>query len=257
MKVDFGKTTADYGQHRAGFPDSFFDRLTQFGIGARGQRSLDLGSGSGTVARGLATLGSEVFALDIAAPLLKEAARLDAQSGVHAARVAGQAEQTPLSAAQFDVVSAGQCWHWFDRPAVAREVRRILRPQGWLVIAHFDWIPLPGNVVAATEELICRYNPDWNMHGGTGLYPAWLADVAQAGFESLETFSYDVWQGYSHAAWWGRIRASAGVAASLPPEKVAEFDAELARLLAKRFQDDPIEVHHRVWVLLCRAPDSV
>lgn len=46
------------------------------------------------------------------------------------------------------------------------------------------------------------------MHGGTGQYPAWLADVAQAGFESLETFSYDVWQEYSHVAWRGRIRAS-------------------------------------------------
>ena len=78
MKVDFGQTAEDYGQYRAGFPDSFFDRLTQFGIGARGQRSLDLGSGTGTVARGLAVLGSEVFAGDIAAPLLIGAARLDA-----------------------------------------------------------------------------------------------------------------------------------------------------------------------------------
>jgi len=254
LKVYFGKTAADYGQHRAGFPDSFFDRLKQFGIGGRGQRSLDLGRGSGAAARGLALLGSEVFALDIAAPLLNEAARLEAQSGVHATRVVGQAERTPLSAGQFDVVAAGQCWHWFDRLAAAREVRRILRPQGWLVIAHCDWIPLPGNVVAATEELICRCNPDWNMHGGTGQYPAWLADVAQEGFESLETFSYDILPRYSHAAWRGRIRASAGVAASLPLEKVAELDAELARLLEKRFQDDPIEVHHRVWALLCRAP---
>ena len=254
MKVDFGKTSSDYGNHRAGFPDSFFERLRQFGIGAPGQRSLDLGSGTGTVARGLAALGSEVLALDIAAPLLREAARLDAQSGLHAAQAVGQAERTPLSAAQFDVVAAGQCWHWFDRPAAAREVRRLLRPQGWLVIAHFDWIPLIGNVVAATEDLIYRYNPNWDMHAGTGLYPAWLADVAQAGFESLVTFSYDVWQRYSHAAWRGRIRASAGVAASLPPERVAEFDAELAKLLARRFQDDPLEIHHRVWALLCRAP---
>jgi hypothetical protein len=28
MQVDFGLTAADYGRHRAGFPESFYERLT-------------------------------------------------------------------------------------------------------------------------------------------------------------------------------------------------------------------------------------
>ena len=68
--------------------------------------------------------------------------------------VTARAEQTDLPDASFDVVTAGQCWHWFDRPKAAQEVRRLLVSKGWLVIAHFDWIPLPGNVVEATEKLI-------------------------------------------------------------------------------------------------------
>jgi hypothetical protein len=42
VKIDFGKTAADYGRHRAGFPDALFDRLAPFGVGTGGQRIHDL-----------------------------------------------------------------------------------------------------------------------------------------------------------------------------------------------------------------------
>jgi predicted RNA methylase len=53
MPVDFAKTAEDYRRHRAGFPGSFFDRLAAYGIGHVGQRVVDLGTGTGTLARGL------------------------------------------------------------------------------------------------------------------------------------------------------------------------------------------------------------
>ena len=59
---------------------------------------------------------------------------------------------------------------------------------------------------------------------------------------------------YGHRAWRGRIRASAGVAASLGPEAVAAFDAEHATLLATGFPSEPLDVPHRVWALTARAP---
>ncbi|HEY1976723.1 MAG TPA: hypothetical protein VGG89_09275 [Candidatus Baltobacteraceae bacterium] len=111
---------------------------------------------------------------------------------------------------------------------------------------------MPGNIVDATEHLIMRHNPQWKMNGGSGLHPRTLADVAVAGFTELETFSFDLDVPYTHEAWRGRIRASAGVAASLPPAKVAEFDDDLARLLKREYPHDPLSVLHRVWVLTAR-----
>ena len=52
MAIDFGKTAADYAKHRVGFPDRFFDRLFSDRIVAKGDRVLDLGTGTGTIARG-------------------------------------------------------------------------------------------------------------------------------------------------------------------------------------------------------------
>jgi len=254
MPINFGKTAQDYSKHRAGFPPAFFERLVAFGVGLPGQRVLDLGTGTGTVARGLAQRGCDVTGLDPSAELIDQAKRLDEAAGVTIHYLQATAEKTTLPAASFDVVTAGQCWHWFDRPKAAQEVRRLLVPDGYLVIAHFDWLPLPGNMVEVTERLIKQYNPAWNMDGGTGLYPAWLTDVAVAGFQNIETFSFDLPVSYSHEAWRGRIRASAGVAASLPPDKVAQFDTDLAQLLVAQFPDDPLAVPHRVFAVICQSP---
>jgi SAM-dependent methyltransferase len=252
--VDFGRTAEDYAAYRAGFPKELYDRLSAVGIGRSGQRLLDLGTGTGTLARGFAHRGATVVGIDPAEPLLVEARRLSRSDGVEVEYQVGRAEVIDAPDGAFDVVTAGQCWHWFDRPAAAAECMRVLRASGALVICHFDWLPLPGNVVAATEALILEHNPHWPLAGGLGMYPLWTLDVAEAGFIGLETFSFDVRVPYSHAAWRGRIRASAGVAASLPPDAVAVFDAELAALLDADFATEPMAVPHRVWALVARVP---
>lgn len=250
--IDFGKTAQDYARHRAGFPVELFPRLASYGIGLPGQRILDLGTGTGSLARGFARAGATVTGLDLAEPLLGEARQLDQAAGVSIAYAVAPAEETGLPASSFDVVSAGQCWHWFDRPRAAEEAHRLLVPGGSVAIVHFDWIPLPGNVVEMTEKLIQAHNPRWKMGGGTGLYPAWLADLSVAGFESLETFSFDIFVSYSHEDWRGRVRASAGIGATLGPKRVEEFDQQLEMRLAKDFPQDPIQILHRASAVIGR-----
>lgn len=253
-EVDFGRTAADYRNFRAGFPDEFFRRLgNQIGLRV-GHKALDLGTGTGTIARGLATRGMQVAGIDPAARLLREAAVLDRLAGVDVTYHESRAEKLPFADGMFDLVVAGQCWHWFDRGLAAAEALRILSPGGVIVIAHFDWLSLPGNVVEATEALILRANPQWAMAGGTGIYPQWLGDLAGARFTELETQSFDLVQPYSHEAWRGRIRASAGVGASLDEAAIAAFDAELGALLASAYPDEPLVVPHRVWWVTGRRP---
>jgi SAM-dependent methyltransferase len=256
MKPDFGATAEDYARHRAGFPDSLFERLAAHGVGRPGQSIVDLGTGTGSLARGFARRGCHVIGIDPAAAMLQAARELDVRAGVSVEYRVARAEDTGLPVAAFDVVAAGQCWHWFDRPRAAAEAARVLKPDGILVIAHFDWIPLAGNMVRATEELIEHHNPDWKLGRGLGMYPPWLRDLGEAGYRSLETFSYDVDAPYTPEAWRGRIRASAGVGGSMTAEQVAEFDKALAELLASRFPGDLLQVPHRVFVVLARAPEQ-
>ncbi len=143
-------------------------------------------------------------------------------------------------------MSAGQCWHWFERDKAAAEAFRVLKPGGTLLICHYDWIPVSGNIVAATEELILKYNPQWKAAGGTGVYPFWFSDMAEAGFSAISSFSYDEPAQYAPEAWVGRIEASAGIAI-LDENERESFKAELTALISANYGTDTLSVPHRVF----------
>ena len=196
--------------------------------------------------------------LDISAEMIAAARDLDAAAGVALDYVLGKAEETGLPAGGFDLVTAACCWHWFDRPKAAAEVLRLLKPGGALVICSQDWLPLAhesgGNVVAKSEAILQRHNPAWPFGGLDGLKPGFVRDLRAAGFHDVESFSVDVDIPYSRDAWRGRLRASAAVSGSLPPEKVAAADAELAAMLARDFPDEPLQVAHCVFALWGKNP---
>jgi hypothetical protein len=126
-----------------------------------------------------------------------------------------------------------------------REAARLLRRDGRLVVAHFDWLP-------ARRE---RRRGDGEGDQGAQLAlaarrrqrhaPALAARAAEAGYRDLESFSYDVEVPYTHAGWRGRVRASSAGAASASARRVQAIDRALARLLADEFPGDEFVVPHR------------
>ncbi|MBL8710684.1 MAG: class I SAM-dependent methyltransferase, partial [Rhodospirillaceae bacterium] len=212
---DWNRTAEDYARHRAGFPDWFYGRLMKRGLFSAGTRILDLGTGTGHLARGFALRGATVTGLDLADGMMAAAMDLDAEAGTRIAYVTAPAEATGLPAQIFELVTAGTCWHWFDGARAAGEAARVLKPGGHLLIANLIWLSLSGNVVAATEDLIRAHNPAWNLGTRDWQGAPELATLAAAGYANRESFSVDFEIPYSPEAWRGRIRASAGIAASL------------------------------------------
>ena len=253
--TNFGEAAEDYGTFRAGFPESIFYRLAEFNVGQPHHSVIDLGTGTGTLARGFALRGCEVIGVDPDPRMIGQARKLDRQSEVSIRYVEAKAESTGLRTDSADLVTAGQCWHWFDQHRVIAEVLRLLKPGGKLVIANFDWLPLARNVVEATEKLIMRYNPDWQFGGGVGMYPQYLPVLNEGGIGNIQTFSYDLDVTYTPEAWRGRIRASAGVAA-LDSGSTRKFDADLMALLSDRFPSNVLAVPHRVFAIVAESASS-
>jgi SAM-dependent methyltransferase len=244
--IDFGRAAGDYERYRPGFPDGFFDRLEREGWIAPGRRALDLGTGTGSLALGFAARGLEVTGLDIAPDLLDAARRSAADRGFAATFLEGRAEETRLPAGSFDLVSAGQCWWWFDADRALDEANRVLDSGGRLLICDFSYLSLPGNVCARTEELILRLNPGWPKAGWRGVHPEQVHALDVGGFREVQSFSYTVDVPFTPEEWRGRMRTCSGVGSSLDAGQVARFDVELTELLAREFPGE-LAVPHRVF----------
>ncbi|HXX68374.1 MAG TPA: class I SAM-dependent methyltransferase [Polyangiaceae bacterium] len=243
--VDFGHAAGDYARHRPGFPPEFFDHVGTLGIGIAGQRILDLGTGTGTLACGFAERGCDVVGLDPSPEMLAQAAKTADDARLSVRWVNAWAEGTGLPDADFDIICAGQCWHWFDRARAATEAIRLLRAGGRLLIGYFSYLPLRGTVGEKTEEIVLRYNPTWKWAGHNGRHPEFVEELRRADFRQPTTFEFELPITFTHQSWRGRIRACNGVL-SLPGGKIAAFDADVASLLAECFPE-PLVVQHRIW----------
>jgi SAM-dependent methyltransferase len=115
----------------------------------RGPRVLDLGSGTGLVARALLGAGLDVVAVE---PLPEMRAVLEPAIGAERV-LEGRAEAIPLPDASVDGAVASDAFHWFDGRGAARELHRVVRPGGAVVVCI---------TVAAQDER----RPSWSAEVG-------------------------------------------------------------------------------------------
>ena len=227
---DWGHTSAEYAQFRPGYPQSLFERLAALGVGRRGQRVLDVGTGTGNIARELARRGCKVAGIDISEEQIAQARRLAAEQQLAIDFRVAPAEETGLPGNRFDVVTAGQCWLYFDRDRAVAETKRLLAPGGRLITCHLAWLPKRDPIARRTEELILKYNPQWsgaNLTGHISAKPPWIKED----FFVTRFFVYEEAVPFSRDTWRGRIRACRAIGAALEQSQVQAFDAEHARLL--------------------------
>ena len=129
----FGANAGRYDRARPSYPGAMVDRILAT---SPGRRVLDVGCGTGIVARLFQGAGAEVLGVD---PDERMAAQARARGlEVEVARI----EDWDPAGRHFDAVVAGQAWHWVDPAAGARRAAQALRPGGRLAV-FWNSFPAP------------------------------------------------------------------------------------------------------------------
>ena len=249
-EFDFGKTSADYARYRDIYPKSMYDRLIGMGIGKREQQILDLGSGTAILPINLYHTGAVFTATDIAENQIACGRALAAEKGMENIRFkVCSAEDTGFDDDSFDAVTAVQCFPYFDADKAAAEIRRVLKPGGLFCTILMDWLPNEDKVIAEMIDTVRRYNPAWNPEGFRKREYR-LPDWARGRFDAVKVESYDTDLCFTKEAWLGRVKTCRGVGASLPPERISEFEKEY-RMILKKYVE-PLQLKHRIHIELYR-----
>jgi SAM-dependent methyltransferase len=227
---DWGKTSRDYAAYRPGYPEEFYELLFRLGVGIPGQKILDLGTGTGVLARAFAKRGALVTAVDVAEEQIREAMQLSAEEHLEITYRISKVEDINFAPESFDAASAGQSWMYFDERILVPKLKSLLKDRGRLVLTHLNWLPLQDAIARQSESLVLKYNPHWRGADYDGETPPELME-SLASFRLTTFHTYESAIPFSRESWRGRIRACRGVGASLAPDRVAEFDREHAALL--------------------------
>ncbi len=136
--VDFRRQAAVYGQYRPDYSAALYDAIASRAGAAGARRVVDLGCGTGFVARALAARGWDVVGVDFSAPMLAAARATSPTLWL----LRATAEALPLRAGSAGLVACGTAFHWFAPMPALVEMERVLSPGGW--VALFWRYPLPG-----------------------------------------------------------------------------------------------------------------
>ena len=158
----FSNRVENYIKYRPGYPAAILDLLTAKCSLTPAATVADVGSGTGILTRMLLGSGSRVLGVEPNREMRVAGERLLAGQP-HVTSVDGTAEATTLPDGSIDIITAGQAFHWFDRPKTRREFQRILRPGGWVVLIWNDRNITDRPFFRAYEELLLTYGTDYAL----------------------------------------------------------------------------------------------
>ena len=179
---------ASYAAHIQDSPyNAYYDRPAVLGLlgDVAGKRILDAGCGPGQYAAELVARGATVTAFDESAEMVRLAR--DRLGGAAEVRQASLADPLSwLADESYDVVVMALVLHYLDdRVSALRDLHRVLRPAGQLVLStHHPTgdLLIHGGSYFAVEKIEETWQEGWRVRYWRQPLNQWCDEFAQAGF---------------------------------------------------------------------------
>jgi SAM-dependent methyltransferase len=218
----FGDDAERYDRIRPAYPNELIDTL----MAGRPRTVLDVGCGTGIAARLFIARGCEVLGLEPDPRMAAVATR----SGVSVE--AGSIEEWEAGERRFDLLTAGQAWHWVHPQRGAAKAATVLHPGGRIGLFWNQAVPDP-SLRPVLHAVYARYAPKLSRESvllgkrDASLYES-IAEALRRTTEfddvAIEIFGHDVV--YSGQEWID-LAGSHSDHHTLPPDQLAGLLADL------------------------------
>ena len=171
-----------YNRSRPGYPPSLINLLRDRISFSPSWNVADIGSGTGILSKLFLSNGNTVFGVEPNEEMRAVSVSfLGEYHDFHP--VSGAGEQTGLEDNSVDLISCGQSFHWFDTNKAAREFKRILKPEGYVVLVWNDRLPGDKGINAEYEKICASYSPKYHSSGSTVLNKEGFGAFFSRGYE--------------------------------------------------------------------------
>lgn len=246
---DWGRTSKDYAKYRDIYPSQFYQYILNQDIGLKGQRILDIGTGTGVIPRNLYQYGAQFTGIDISHNQIEQAKILAGNNSMDIEFFVSSAEDLSFSDETFDAVTACQCFTYFDPAVLPGKISRILKAEGKFAILYMAWLPYEDTIAGQSEDLILKYNPKWTGNGETR-HNISIPREYKEYFTIDKEEIFDLHVPFSRETWHGRMKACRGIGASLPDEEIAQFEKEHRKLLNRTAPENFTILHYAAVTIL-------
>ncbi len=223
---DWGRTSEEYAKYRDIYPKAFYEKLSELSLGVKGQKALDIGTGTGVIPRNMYGYGADWTGVDLSENQIAYANKLSREAGLDISYQAVAAEDMDFPEECFDVVTACQCFGYFDQDIILPKIHRMLKEGGHFAVLFMAWLPDESEIARTSEELVLKYNPSWTGAHMTRYsldVPPWCGDL----FEPVHMLTFDQPVAFTRESWHGRIKVCRGIgASSLSREEIAAWEKE-------------------------------
>ncbi len=127
---------AAHYQYRPDYPEALFTKLIELSPGHG--RALDLGCGTGKIARRICQAFTTVTAVDASAEMLEVARHAERNRERNIAWICGLAENADLSGDPFDLIVAGASIHWMEHSALFSLLRDMVQDNHVFAVVDGD-----------------------------------------------------------------------------------------------------------------------
>lgn len=235
----FSNRVENYIRYRPGYPKEIIGLLKgECGLGAESVVA-DLGCGTGLLAELFLANGNRVFGIEPNLEMRQAGERLLKGYPLFMS-TAGTAEATGLADQSVDFATAGQAFHWFDRPRCREEIRRILRPSGWIVLVWNDRRTQSTPFLAEYEQLLREFATDYQQVDHKRIDDAVLREFLGA---EPRRASFPNYQYFGFAGLRGRLLSSSYVPEAGQPHYEEMLEA-LKHLFDERQRNGQVTVEY-------------